>query len=105
MRHKIMLVVFILLFCSSCVNYANVGLPRGINGKIMNIIPGSTNFAYITTMYGPPIAEQIAEDGSKNSLWTLDTSYGICDVYIGFTQYGIVNWYNYIYRDAVQYRK
>ena len=104
MKYKYFLFALIALLCTACMNYANVGLPRGINGHIMNIVPGRTSFAYVTSMYGAPIDEQIAPDGSKNSTWTLDTSAGICDVYIGFTEHGIVNWYNYIYRNAIKYR-
>lgn len=102
---KILCFLFILICISSCTNYSNLGLPRGFNGRIMQIIPGSTPCAYVISMYGQPAQVETFEDGSSNKLWTLDTSEGPCNVIIGFTQQGIVNWYNYTYVNALKYRK
>ncbi len=98
-------VLFACLMLSGCfTDWSRVGLPRGYNGHIMYIIPGKTPFAYVTSMYGSPYKEDIQPDGSKNSTWLIDTSEGPCMVIIGFTEKGIVNWYNYTYERAIKRR-
>lgn len=104
MRKVFYLVFFIVIFCYSCTNYSNVGLPRGINGHIVRIYPGATSRAFIMSMYGNPANSEVFPDGSRNETWVLDTSAGPCSVIIGFTDRGVVNWYNYIYHKAVKYR-
>lgn len=91
-------------FCCSCTDYSNLGLPRGFNGHILRIYPGSTSRAFIISMYGTPKNSEVFQDGSRNEIWVLDTSAGPCSVIIGFTEKGIVNWYNYTYQKAIQYR-
>ena len=101
---KILLILMLIISITSCTNYSNLGLPRGFNGRIVTIYPGSTNRSFIMSMYGNPSNSEVFPDGSRNETWVLDTSAGPCSVIIGFTQYGIVNWYNYIYHKAVKYR-
>lgn len=108
MRDKIFhTIIFLplLLTIYGCTNYAALGLPRGINGHIMRIVPGQTSYAYMQSMYGKPANIEEFPDGSKNISWVLDTSEGDCLVESGFTPNGIVNWYNYIYKNAIKFRK
>ena len=93
-----------MLFIIACTNYANLGMPRGINGHIMHVNIGYTTFAYVQSMYGQPKTITPFPDGSSNALWILDTSAGDCLVEMGFTPTGTVNWYNYTYKNAVKRR-
>lgn len=108
MSKKIFCYISIFIFSSfilfGCVNYGALGLPRGLNGHIMHIVPGQTPYAYLESMYNAPSNINVFPDGSKNVQWVLDTSAGDCLVEVGLTPGGIVNWYNYTYKNAIKTR-